>query len=726
MTLKEIYSNNEISARAFNTCVDNKIGTISELREIYSNYGSFKPIRNCGEKTNLELISICLKYFEDNEAKVLKDLNSNEVPIQIMITSLNQNQQNLINNFIVNNYSKLSHRTKNGLETFLEGEISLNGFFENIFSMQSFKPSELTNLGVKSIPELETYLKGVESYIIKIHNLKDDNELILEKALTFENKLERQFKNLNHLQIQIVNHHIQKQFHKLSNRSQNALSAFLERQIDIYNISDRIFSNANFNFKTIENIGAGTYGELELFTNEIKLFINEIIEIDKEKKLIGLKLKLFLEEEFYDVEIDQNILPNNSIFSIIQFLIDKQAFLGINKNYILKNGLLIHENFTPQNLVQLAENTKLTKERCRQIRVKLLEELENKLSFFKRYNQDLVANYNIDFHQPSIYITDEIASKINAFDETKFTKQFITLIFSFFCKNEYELIGNQEDVLITTDFTVRQRYAWKNLYLVSNELSKIFDFGKFIEDINEKISKPNNKKYSLNCRSYSLFFFKSDDYTLIDEIIPICKMLLKEELGVYLDNEGNIIIKRNTFKTLPEYAYEALEILGKPSHIDEINNQIKILKPEYNNNIKSGSLKRVLGFVPYGRTSVFGLKKWDYEKENIKGGTIRSIVQEFLENHSTPVHIKKITEFVLKYRPESNSGSIITNLKLDKHDIFVFFNDSYVGLESKKQEYFENSVLNSNKNLVSITFNKSERNNGKTSISDQTSLDFPA
>jgi hypothetical protein len=120
------------------------------------------------------------------------------------------------------------------------------------------------------------------------------------------------------------------------------------------------------------------------------------------------------------------------------------------------------------------------------------------------------------------------------------------------------------------------------------------------------------------------------------------------------------------------------------------------------------------------------LKKWDYEKENIKGGTIRSIVQEFLENHSTPVHIKKITEFVLKYRPESNSGSIITNLKLDKHDIFVFFNDSYVGLESKKQEYFENSVLNSNKNLVSITFNKSERNNGKTSISDQTSLDFPA
>jgi len=725
MTLKEIYSNDEISARAYNTCIDNKIETISELREIYSNYGSFKPIRNCGEKTNLELISICLKYFDDNETEVLKDLNSNEVPIPIMITSLNQNQQNLINNFIIENYSKLSHRTKNGLGTYLEGEISLNGFSVNIFSKQSFKPSNLTNLGVKSIPELETYLKGVGDYIIKIHNLKDENELLLEKALTFENKLERQIKNLNHLQIQIVNHHIQKQFHKLSNRSQNALSVFLERQIDISNISDRIFSNANFNFKTIENIGAGTYGELELFTNEIKLFINEIIEIDKEKKLIELKLKLFLEEEFYDLEIDHNILPNNSIFSIIQFLIDKQAFFGINKNYILKNGLLIHENFFPQNLEQLAENTKLTKERCRQIRVKLLEELENNLSFFKRYNQDLFANYNLDFNAPSIYITDEITSNINTIDETNFTKQFITLIVSFFYKNKYELFGNLEDTIIPKDFKVRTRFTWNNLYLICNELTRTFDFVKFIEDVDKKNLESIDATYKLNFKSYLPTFFKTEDSIFLEEIFSICEMLINEELGIYLDDEEKITFERNTFKTLPEYAYEALEILGKPSHIDEINKQIKILKPDYNNTIKNTTLKREFGFVPYGRASIFGLKKWDYEKENIKGGTIRSIVQEFLENHSAPVHIKKITEFVLKYRPESNSSSIRSNLMLDEHNTFIFFKDSFVGLKSKKQEYYENSVLNSNKNLESITFNKSESNNSKASILDQTSLDFP-
>jgi hypothetical protein len=202
-------------------------------------------------------------------------------------------------------------------------------------------------------------------------------------------------------------------------------------------------------------------------------------------------------------------------------------------------------------------------------------------------------------------------------------------------------------------------------------------------------------------------------------------MLINEELGIYLDDEEKITFERNTFKTLPEYAYEALEILGKPSHIDEINKQIKILKPDYNNTIKNTTLKREFGFVPYGRASIFGLKKWDYEKENIKGGTIRSIVQEFLENHSAPVNIKKITEFVLKYRPESNSSSIRSNLMLDEHNTFIFFKDSFVGLKSKKQEYYGNSLLNSNKNLESITFNKSESNNSKASISDQTSIDFP-
>jgi hypothetical protein len=41
MTLEEIYLKDDISARAYNTCIDNQIYTVSELKEIYALNGSF-------------------------------------------------------------------------------------------------------------------------------------------------------------------------------------------------------------------------------------------------------------------------------------------------------------------------------------------------------------------------------------------------------------------------------------------------------------------------------------------------------------------------------------------------------------------------------------------------------------------------------------------------------------------------------------------------------------
>ena len=696
MTIEEIYFNKEISPKAFNTCIVNKIETITELNEIYVAYGSFMSIRNCGEKTNLELISICLKYYNFKQTDQFKDVNLNEVSIQMMFTSLNQNQQNLINYFIKENYSKLSIRTKNSLGRYLEGEINLNKIYLKIFSKQFFKPGDLRNLGNKSLPELQSYLKEVQDYIIKVYELKDENEIYIETSKSFENKLESDIKNLNLKQRQIINHHIQIIFSKLSNRSQNALNYYLEKQITITNISDRIFSNINFSFKRVKNIGTGTSNELELFFNDIKFFVNKIIDIDDEKKINELSLKLFLKETFSDLEIDQNMISKNSIFSIIQFLLEEQALLGKNENYILKNGMLIYENFIPQNLEQLAENTNLTKERCRQIRVKLVEELENKLIFFKQYDQDLFANYNLDFNAPSIYITDEIASNINSFDETNFTKHFITLIISFYYKNKYDLIGNLSDVIIAKDFQNRTRYTWNNSFLISQKLSQNFDFVKFIEDVDKRKLETIDETYKLNFKSHLSKFFKTEGLFFLDEIFPICEMLINVELGICLDNEQNIVFERNTYKTLPEYAFEALEIIGKPSHIDEINKHIKILKPEYNSTISGSALSRAFGFVPYGRANIFGLKKWDTEKRNLKGGTIRSIAEEFLQNYSKPIKYNVVANYVLKYRPKSNIKSIIENLKMEDNNKFVFFKNSLIGLKSKNYQIDLFSAFESN------------------------------
>jgi hypothetical protein len=352
----------------------------------------------------------------------------------------------------------------------------------------------------------------------------------------------------------------------------------------------------------------------------------------------------------------------------------------------------------------LSQNILLTRERCRQIRVKILDELESKFMFLTKFDQNLFIGYKIDFNEPLIIITDEIALNINSLDETNFSKHFITLISSFFYNNEFELLGNRDDLLIIKDFKIRTRHNWKGLYLVSKKLRQDFDFIKFIEDIDKRKSELIDETYKFNFKSYLSSFLKSEDFSLLEVLVNVCEKLLNEEFNIYLNIEENIVFERKSFKTLTEYAYEALEVLGKPSHIDEINQQIKILKPDYNNAVKNTALKREFGFVPFGRASIFGLKKWDSEKENIKGGTIRSIAEEFLTNYSIPMSIKDIAEFVLQYRPESNEKSIIYNLKMEDNNRFVFFKKAFIGLKSKKYNLNEYFLLNSEEKIINRTW----------------------
>ncbi len=546
---------------------------------------------------------------------------------------------------------------------------------------------KLRMCGKRSSEELiricETYLDCYE---------KEDNEInevipneIVDKILT-----------LNRSQRQIINSYITIQFSNLSTRSKNALNIYLDNKIDINNLSDKIFSILKFNF----NIGKGSIIELEIFMNKIRNFLVEIYEINNENDLNKFKYELFLKKEFSNVEIPNELIDKNSIFSLVKFLITENILFGKNETYIFENGLSIYQNSIYQNLDKLAENLPLSKERCRQIRVKILEELYNKFNFIKKIDQNFFLNYNLDFDEFFIIISDETELKINTIDETNFSKQFITLICSFFFENEFELLGNIDDVLIEKDFKARNRHNWKALYLINRKLSKLFNFVKFIEDIESRNIEFIDETYSFNFKSYLTKFFKTDDYYLLDTLFNVCERLINEEFNIYLNTDESVVFERKSFKALPEYALEALEILGKPSHIDEINKQIKILKPDYENIIKNTTLKREFGFVPFGRASIFGLKKWENGNDNVKGGTIRSIAQEFIEKFNVPIHIDEIEQFVLKYRPETNKKSILYNLKMEENNRFLFYENTFIGLKSKKYNGEDYKLLNNNDKIL--------------------------
>lgn len=551
--------------------------------------------------------------------------------------------------------------------------------------------------GLDSIDKLkEYYLKNSSFENLRNCGRRSSEELIevCKKYLTTnadntteqtnKNPLEEILANLTRIQREVINSFILVNINSLSVRSKNALSKFLEGNFSIRNFSEKILLNKKFTIANIENIGKGSIPEIEIFISIVKDFIVSVFESNDEKQLITLKNNFLIQRTFSISKIPTEILESESIFKLTDFLLKNNALFIENHNLIIQKALKIYQNNKEQTLEEIALENNLSKERVRQIRKESINELFEKLSFIKNFKDDLFQNYGIDLSANLIEVKDNLVSKINIFSNTNFSKEFISYILAVYLSNDFIIIGNVEDVLLPKFSNSRNRHNWKDFFIVRKELAKV-DFISFSKDISERINERIEETYSFNFKSYLSRFINDFDIEIIELAFPVAEKVLNDEFGLYLDLDDNIIFKKNTIKQAFEYSYEALEKLGKPSKVEEITQKIIELHPNYetDENKVRASMKRKDGFVPIGRTSTFGLKKWEIELEDFKGGTIRSISTEFLEQYDNPKHISDITEYVLKYRPNSNEKSIYYNLRIDESETFRFFKNSYVGLVSK-------------------------------------------
>ena len=391
MTINEIFLKEEISVRAFNTCTDNEIETISELIEYYNTYGSFKHFRNCGKKTDSELISICLKYFDsENVTENTNDLFSNNNIIEFL-SKFDERKLTIVDNFIKTEFLNLSVRSSNALNKFLSGDITIKSIKNKIFKDNYFNLNRIDDIGARSIPEVGFFLKEIKSLIIDIskNNTEKDFESHFVKENT--NNINYCIEKLNRSQRQIINNYISILTKQLSVRSKNAISNFLGSEPSLYLLSNSVYSKLMFNANSIKKIGEVSIPEVNIYLNEIKNFIIEVYNKSEEDELALLELKYLLKSQFNNLDLSLHIQDNNSILKLVNVLIEGNHLFNPTDTIILKKTLKIYNDSVFLKLEKIGKDIGLSGERVRQKRNSIFEKLNSKLQFFQIFEKSFLS-----------------------------------------------------------------------------------------------------------------------------------------------------------------------------------------------------------------------------------------------------------------------------------------------------------------------------------------------
>ncbi len=682
ISLGQLADMEKFSVRTINVCKNNGLISLHDILTYYDQYQTFLNFQACGVKTEKELVKLSLKYINRKYEEGSQHTNFYNLLEQIPNIPLWQ----------VANKENLSVRAINICQ-----DNNLN-YLHNIliYHYQHQKFRKLQSCGAKTERELiELCLRCLDNEIdwnlfIQEQEIKQD-ELTKIKELSFT--------HLNKIQRHILEQYFINRIQSLSQRTINCLSNIIGNSVDFQTFFKAV-SKSNFTIKDLRNAGKKTEEEFTEFYHDIfiltNIFCSEISDEEVFRHFVSIvERNLGVPEDFlnkYKADFFDKSFP---LFLFIDFLIEqgyifsgRDLFIFYHRfNYCADKEILVLEEIG-EKLESDKEKSKLSRERVRQIAEKINSAFQGKLSHL--FICFPYTNYSINLQEDEdvISVSNDFADSINMLENVNFTPKFYTKIFSVFLGDSHILF--LENIRDNT-----------NIYLIKKELFNYFDFGAFYEDIEKKVNEKIKSSYLLHFEGYLYGFLKDNEISILNRIKPICERILIEDFNLLEDLDGNLKFERNTKITREEYALEILEECGYPMHINELYDNIEKKYPGIILNSKTlqSALQRDNQFIFFGRSSTYGLKKWEDEDDSIKGGTIKNIVEEYLQQFDEPKHISEISLYLDKYRATTEQN-ILGNLKINNQR-FIFFYGGFVGLKDKQYINVENF-----KELVPIKIKK--------------------
>jgi len=513
------------------------------------------------------------------------------------------------------------------------------------------------------------------------------DDVSIEADSTFdENTRFPILKPLSRLQSKTLDHITWRELYKLSQRGQNCLNALFQSNVTFELIYRNFIEGKNEIEINIPNSGVKTESELISFIKELHQQYFYVLELSEEV----LRLEVYKGWLFRNYKLsasdfhffEQSFLENRfPLFRFIDYLFRNGKILPERSALIFERRSGYFNGIAVETMEDLASILNLTRERVRQITEKSVEKFDeafSKLAEQRDLLRDITA-YKWEYDNDLILTYNAYAEEINELESVSFKAIFFTRILSFLIHDTHLLwhVNKKSDQI---DF------------LIKRELFNAFDFSAFVEDMFTQLEMDIRQDYDLRFEGYLVSFFKAKEFDLLARISESCQTIILQVFAdlISFDFEGNLTFHRNTLVNVSDYAIEVLTNERSPMSIHEIHARIKNNHPHYHggiDNLRSYLNRGKDVFIFFGRKSTYGLREWEGNLEGIKGGTIRSIVEEYLEQFDVPKYMSEILSYTLRFRPETNEKSLMSNLYLEQNKRFKDFGYGFWGLSDKKYDH---------------------------------------
>ena len=334
-----------------------------------------------------------------------------------------------------------------------------------------------------------------------------------------------------------------------------------------------------------------------------------------------------------------------------------------------------------QSLSGLAKNLKIREDRAKQLLIIFQNEVQKHFHFIQNLNTEYLIDYGFSYDTAFKIIDNDVIANINKIEDVKFTSTFYRIVFNLLVDKSHSVMG--EIINIPKKHSYEKAENFDHFYLIHKNISNLFRFKEFSNDIWDKLSGRIKNSYSLNFEDYLLKFIEPEGKDYLLKFKEILQVILLNEFNLVVNNAGFILFDSNVRKTLNDFTLEILEEFGKMATVKEILKAINKKYPELATTEQS--IRKILSrkdlYIYIGRSSTYGLKKWELENKTLKGGTIRGIVEEYLEFFDKPQHSLNIVNYVKQFR-NTSERSILTNIRAEEKNRFVFYEGGYIGLKS--------------------------------------------